>query len=66
MLIGLWVSDGAQKQWKVLRYRQTGELEKVCAEGISFSDMDVPVSITRSKNQGFITFLDNSFKKFSF
>ncbi|KAJ8050999.1 hypothetical protein HOLleu_04402 [Holothuria leucospilota] len=65
--MALWVSDGAQKQWKILRYRQTGELEKFCAEGTSFSDMDVPVSITRWKNQeGFITFVDNAFKKFSY
>lgn len=62
----LWVSDGAQKQWKVLRYRQTGELERVCAEGTSCSDINVPVSVTRWKNQGFVTFLDNSFKKFSY
>lgn len=60
----LFVSDGKEKEWKVVNYAKAGNLIKVCCEGISCSDMNTPVSVTRCKDTGFASFADNTIKIF--
>ncbi|PIK51069.1 hypothetical protein BSL78_12062 [Apostichopus japonicus] len=38
----LYISKGVEKEWKVVDYGKTGEFVKVCVEGTSSNEMDVP------------------------
>lgn len=60
----LFVNNEKEKEWKVVNYKETGQLIKICSKGISCDDMDAPVSVTRFRNTGFVSFADNTIKFF--
>ncbi|KAJ8050884.1 hypothetical protein HOLleu_04256 [Holothuria leucospilota] len=60
----MFVNNGEGKEWKVVSCGERGNLLKVCCEGTSSSDMDIPVSVTRQRQTGFVTFADNTIKSF--
>lgn len=60
----LFVGDRKEKEWRVVSYKRTGTPIKVCCEGTSRSDMDIPVNVTRWQRTGLVTFADNTIKIF--
>lgn len=62
----LFVDTTQENIWKVAHYQKTGEFIKVCAEGTICCDTDIPVSITRWENEGFVSFADDSVKNFTY
>ncbi|XP_071853725.1 uncharacterized protein [Apostichopus japonicus] len=51
----LCIGEGVEKEWKIVNYKKTGEFVKVCDEGTSSNDMDVPVSVARFIDTGYVT-----------
>ncbi|XP_071850468.1 uncharacterized protein [Apostichopus japonicus] len=51
----LYISEGVEKEWKAVNYKKTGEFVKVCDEGISSNEMDVPLNVARNINTGYVT-----------
>ncbi|XP_071853715.1 uncharacterized protein [Apostichopus japonicus] len=62
----LYISEGVEKGWKVVNYKKTGEFVKVCDEGTSYNEMDVPLNVTRWKNTGYVTFANAKVRTFQY
>ncbi|PIK41978.1 hypothetical protein BSL78_21167 [Apostichopus japonicus] len=60
----LLFSEGVEKEWKVIHYKKTGEFVKVCDEGTSSNEMDVPLSVARWANTGHVTFASGKVRTF--
>ncbi|XP_071853702.1 uncharacterized protein [Apostichopus japonicus] len=60
----LYISEGVEKEWKVINYKKTGEFVKVCDEGTSYDEVDVPLCVTRWKNTGYVTFANATVRRF--
>ncbi|XP_071853705.1 uncharacterized protein [Apostichopus japonicus] len=62
----LYISEEVEKEWKVVEYEETGEFVKVCDEGTSSNEMDVPLSVTRWVNAGYVTLANAKVRTFQY
>ncbi|XP_071853246.1 uncharacterized protein [Apostichopus japonicus] len=60
----LYISEGVEKEWKVVHYEETGEFVNVCDAGTSSNEMDVPLSVTRFNNTGYVTLVNSKVRTF--
>ncbi|PIK57145.1 hypothetical protein BSL78_05965 [Apostichopus japonicus] len=64
--LALYISKGVEKEWKVVDYGKTGEFVKVCVEGTSSNEMDVPLCVTRCANTGHVTLANTNVRIFQY
>ncbi|XP_071853730.1 uncharacterized protein [Apostichopus japonicus] len=62
----VYIGEGVEKKWKVINYKKTGEFVKVCDEGTSSNEMDVPLSVARCQHTGYVTFANATVRTFQF
>ncbi|XP_071852128.1 uncharacterized protein [Apostichopus japonicus] len=62
----LYISEGVEKEWKVVHYKETGEFVKVYDEGTSSNETDVPVCATRCGNTGCLTLANTNVRTFQY
>ncbi|XP_071853708.1 uncharacterized protein [Apostichopus japonicus] len=60
----LYISEGVEKEWTVVNYEETGEFVKVCDEGTSSNEMDVPLSVARNRSTGYVTLANAKVRTF--
>lgn len=60
--------DAATTSWKIVDYIETMGVmsDELCDEGSTSSDYDIPVSVTRYRNTGYLTFGDSSVRTIQF
>ncbi|XP_071853701.1 uncharacterized protein [Apostichopus japonicus] len=62
----LYISEGVAKEWKVVQFKKTGEFVKVCDEGTSSNEMDIPLCISRYTNPGHVTLANAKVRLFQY
>lgn len=62
----LFVSNGEQKDWRVLQYDDNGELVMTCDEGRARGGMDLPISLDIWRLDGFVSFANSTLRNFAF
>ncbi|XP_071853697.1 uncharacterized protein [Apostichopus japonicus] len=62
----MYISEGVEKQWKVVHYEKTGEFVKVCDEGTTSNEMDVPLCVTRFSNTACVTLANAKVRTFQY
>ncbi|PIK61121.1 hypothetical protein BSL78_01946 [Apostichopus japonicus] len=62
----LYISEGVEKEWKVVHYKKTGEFVKVCDEGTSSNELDVPLCVTRFQSTGYVTLANTKVRSFQY
>ncbi|XP_071852123.1 uncharacterized protein [Apostichopus japonicus] len=62
----LHISEGVEREWKVVNYKKTGEFVKVCDEGTSTHEVDVPLSVSRYRKTGYVTLANTNVRIFQY
>ncbi|XP_071852129.1 uncharacterized protein [Apostichopus japonicus] len=62
----LYISEGVEKEWKVVHYKESGEFVEVCYKGTSSNEMGVPICVTQFQNTGYVTLANTNVRIFRY